>query len=218
LQSPGLGLPGAVAGVAAVLLLGAPFLVGLSEWWHIALFLVGFALLLVELFVTPGFGLIGVAGIVCMFVGLALQVIPSSGGFSLPPPEMFGRLQQTVLWMLAGALLSMVGAYFVAKSFGRIPLLNRLVLTQTQYAMTGEGAGALNPIVEPVSGSDAVGHGLIGVGDQGRVVSQLRPTGRAEFQGQIVDVISAVGWIDSNRPVKVVEVHGNRIVVEAAEG
>jgi len=36
-QAPGIGLPGAVAAGALVVLLGAPFLVGLDELWPLLL-------------------------------------------------------------------------------------------------------------------------------------------------------------------------------------
>ena len=65
---------GAVAGIALVCLLGAPFVVGLAEVWHILLFLVGLILLIVELAFTPSFGLLGVAGL-AMILLVVLHVL-----------------------------------------------------------------------------------------------------------------------------------------------
>ena len=216
-QSPGLGLPGAAAVIALVILLGAPYLVGLAEVWHLLLFFLGFILLLVEVLIIPGFGVFGVLGLVCMFTGLVVQVVPTSGTnwFNLPPPEMFGQLQTSLLWMLTAAAGSLVGFYFLFKHFDTLPVLNRLILRDPTPVLAVAGAAA--GTAQSVSGDEAVGGGAIQVGAVGQVVAELRPTGRAEIDGQIIDVVTPGDWLAPGRPVRVIEVHGNRIVVEESE-
>lgn len=207
-QSPGIGVPGTVAAIALVLLMGAPYLVGLAEIWHILLFFLGFILLMVELLLIPGFGVFGVSGIICMFIGLVLAVVPTRGNgtFNLPPPEMMGLLQQTILFTLLAGLGSLVGFYYIFKYVERIPLFNRLILHNPLPQ------GVAGPAV---SGSEVVGQGVIQVGNLGRAQTPLRPSGRAEIQGQIIDVVTLGGsWVELGATVKVIEVHGNRIVVE----
>ena len=53
LQSPGLGLPGLAALIAAILFFIPSYLEGLALYWEILLFLVGLGLLAVEIFVLP---------------------------------------------------------------------------------------------------------------------------------------------------------------------
>ena len=75
LQTPGVGLAGAVAVVGALLFFAPHYLLGLVESWEIIVFLLGITLLVVEIFVTPGFGLFGITGLVLTFgaLGAALS-------------------------------------------------------------------------------------------------------------------------------------------------
>ena len=61
-QSPGLILPGLTAAVALVIFLAAPYAAGLADVWTFVLLGLGIILLGVELFVIPGFGIIGLLG------------------------------------------------------------------------------------------------------------------------------------------------------------
>jgi membrane-bound serine protease (ClpP class) len=210
LQTPGLGFPGAIALVALVLLFGAPYLIGLAEIWHVILFFAGVALLLVELLVLPGFGIFGIAGLVCMFTGLVLAVVPTSGGgpISLPPSEMVGRLQLSLIWTMLGIVAAFIGFYYIAKHFQSIPLLNRMILQSPDVVPAPATAG----------GGEAVGFGQVRVGDTGRAITGLRPTGRIDIDGQPIDVVTPGNWIDVGDTVKVIEVAGNRIVVDQVNG
>lgn len=130
----------------------------------------------------------------------------------MPAPEMAQRLRDSVLSTLIGIIGSVVGLYFLIKHFGSIPVLNRLVLKSPIPSPVGVTSG---PPMEPVSGDDAIGGGRISTDQTGRSITELRPTGRAEVDGQIIDVITRGEWIEPDQPVKIIEVHGNKIVVEA---
>ena len=72
MQSPGLGFP-IVAALAAATLYFAPlYLEGLAENWEILLFISGLILIAIELFVIPGFGVAGIAGIALTVAALSL--------------------------------------------------------------------------------------------------------------------------------------------------
>jgi membrane-bound serine protease (ClpP class) len=214
-QSPGVGIAGIAAATALVVLLGAPFLVGLSEVWHVLVFLLGLALLIVELVWFPGFGLVGIAGLVMMFVGLVLGIVPTGGGpsfgpINLPPREMWGRVAMSSFYMMIALVLSGIAAIWLTRYFHRMPLFNRLVLMDSQASFAGPGG--MTPV--HVSGDEDLGSGGVKIGQAGQVVVELRPTGRALIEGRVVDVVSPGAWVERGRSVKVVEVSGNRIVVE----
>lgn len=216
-QSPGLIVPGAIALLALIALLGAPFVVGLAEVWHIIVFFIGFVLLIIEVAFTPSFGILGVVGLIMMFMGLVLSVVPTvsgAGGFRLPPAVMWNRLLASMLYMTLGLIASMVAFFFITKHFGRIPGLNRLMLPEAQVALT---TGEVARPYERVSGDETIGGGGVQVGAVGRVATTgLRPSGQAEIAGQLVDVVSDGVYIEPGTRIVVREVHGNRIVVDKA--
>lgn len=51
-------------------------------------------------------------------------------------------------------------------------------------------------------------------GKEGITISRLRPTGIALIDNKRVDVVTEGVFIEKNRPIKVIEVEGNRIVVK----
>jgi membrane-bound serine protease (ClpP class) len=56
----------------------------------------------------------------------------------------------------------------------------------------------------------------LAVGMAGVTLTSLRPTGPAEIDGRVVDVVAQGGWIDAGAEVSVVEVDGNHVVVAMA--
>lgn len=210
LQSPGFGFGGALALLALVALIGAPLVVGLAEWWHLGAFVLGLVLLGVELFVLPGFGVFGIAGLLLAFIGLVFAGVPTNGGVT-PAPEMWNRVAMSAILMAIASVVCIGGMLWFTQRFSeRLPLFNRLVLTTTQPA----GAAA-TPTPAHISGDDAFAGGRVAVGDTGRVVTGLRPAGRVEINGQLIDAVTPGNWIDRGRDVKIIEVRGNRIVVDA---
>jgi membrane-bound serine protease (ClpP class) len=211
LHAPGLSVAGAVAALALLGLFGPPYLLGLAELWHIILFFVGLGLLIVEVFFTPGTAVPGILGVVCMFIGLVLAVVPSSsGGMGLPTAAGLGRLQWSVVSMLGGVIGGAAAFYFLSQYLGEVPLFQRLVL---------KTAGPRDPAGQEVSGNEVLGGGRIAPGMTGQVTTGLRPSGRAQIAGRLVDVVSQGEWIEVGRAVRVLEVQGNRIVVaEASNG
>ncbi len=209
-QAPGFGVGGTLALVALAGLLIPPYLVGLGQLWHILLFFVGFLLLLIEL-VTPNFGIMGTLGIVLMFVGLVLAAVPSrSGGIGMPSPAAMDELQMSFLAILAGLVVSAVGVVILTQYFGSVPGLNRLILGREQ---TRGVAGGTQP-GDQVEGDSVIAQGTLTLGTTGRVLTELRPVGKADLAGHVVDVMTQGGWIPTGRLVKVIEIQGNRITVE----
>ena len=55
------------------------------------------------------------------------------------------------------------------------------------------------------------------VGEEGVTLTVLRPVGRVELDGRIVDATAEGGYIDADRPVRVVEVTAFGILVAKHE-
>lgn len=217
MNSPGIGLPGAVALVALIVLIGAPYVAGMANWVEVLIILLGVGLLFVEIFVIPGFGLAGILGLTCILLGLVLTFAPAEGGDSPMPtiPELqytWDGLINGVITVLVSMCAALVGIYFISKYYGRIPVVSRLVLEAQQPVETAASAGG--NIAE--AQRTAVGIAGMKVGDTGVVTAALRPVGRARIDEHMVDVVTLGDHIERDARVRVVEVHGNRIVVEEA--
>lgn len=212
-QTPGFGMGGIVAITALVCLLGAPFIIGLAEIWHILLFAAGLALLVIELLTMTTFGLLAVLGLGMMLTGLVLAIVPTagSGPIPMPAPEFIDRLVASLGITLLALIASLIGIAFLTRFFGNLPGFSRLVLRDEQPALATGAA-----VIGPVAGDEVIGHGRIAAGMTGRVSGTgLRPAGRAEIGGEAVDVVSEGAFLDPGTRIQVKEVRGNRIVVEA---
>ena len=72
----------------------------------------------------------------------------------------------------------------------------------------------------PTDGAAAAGDGSLGslVGKLGVTTSSLRPSGYARVNNQKVDVVTRGEMVDKDRPVVVIDVSGNRVVVKEHPG
>lgn len=205
-HAPGVGLPGAVALVCLVLFLGAPYVAGFTVTWEIVVIVLGLGLLAIELFVIPGFGVAGIAGLILLGFGLLSSFAPPEPfrrhWFDLPElPQTYQYIRNGLIAMTAGFGAALVGMYFLAQYLPKAPIMNRIITP--------------NPTRDEVEIEDPY-HGIAKVGDLGRTETLLRPAGKARFGAMLVDVVSQGEYIDSNEKVEVIERCGNRVVVRKA--
>lgn len=209
---PGLVLPGSVAAISLLLLVGPAILVGLASWWGVIGILLGVVLIAMEIFILPGFGVFGVLGMVFLFGGLLAAVMPS-GGAGLFPDSPEGRSE--LIYGLTTLLLAMGTAggclYFLSKHLPSIPLLNRLVLQAPRGDDGDDGAGLLAAMGGADGGGLAIGH-------EGVALTDLRPAGRVQFGERIVDVVSESGYLPAGASVRVRAVSPFRVAVESVSG
>ena len=212
LNTPGIGLPGLVAVICFAVIIGSKYLVGLANWMEVALFIIGIILLMVEIFLLPGFGIAGFLGIMCILVGLFGMLIKNPPG-SLPwpeGPENWDLFIGGVLGLSFGFLGFVVLAWLLAKYLPKLEFLSGLTLAPTAAKRGIEME--ISMTVPPESKTTGVK-----VGDIGEVISTLRPTGKAEFGDAIVDVVAEAEFLDKGTKIEIIEIHGNRVVVRGVE-
>ncbi len=197
IKTAGFGLAGIVGAIALTLLFGAHFVLGLAETIDLVLVLAGIILILVEVFLIPGFGVAGAAGVLMLLVGTYLALV----NFTLPEYSwQYDRLND----VMYSVLLAMIAfaAFVVAtwKLLPRSPLYRAIVLNAAQETAQGYTA--------PVQ--DAAQR----VGLRGRATSMLRPAGRARFGEATVQVVTRGAFIPAGTDVEIIEVDGARVVVE----
>lgn len=196
LKTPGFGVPGVVGILSIALLLFGNYLAGLAEVPEVLLFVAGIGLLAVEILAMPTGGVMAVVGIACLVAGLIL----SFQDFVLPDPS--GAPWQVDIFMnsvgrVAGAVVgAALGLLALLRFLPKVPVLGRVVL-QDQIT---EVAPA------PEEGTDLVGR-------QGHAVTPLRPGGKVEIDGRVIDVISEGEFVAAGEPVEVLRIDGMRTLV-----
>ncbi len=205
INSPGFGIPGTVAIIAFFTLFGANALMGTVGSLEIILFILGIALLAVEIFILPGFGVMGISGIV--LIGAAL--VFSMQDFGLPTVswewDLMGRNALTVF---VGILAAIAGIGVLALAGPRLKLFDRLTLKTT---IEGTAAGPLAP---GKTGQDAAAPPPSPLaGKRGVARTTLRPSGRAEIEGTTYSVETEGLFVEEGSPIKVLYVQGSRVVV-----
>lgn len=202
---PGLVLPGAVAALALVTLIVPPFLNNMASWWEIVAILGGVVLIALELFVLPGFGVAGISGLLLLLFGLVGLFVGQSGSLFPDSPRGQSDLFTGVTTIMISLATAGVIIFFVARHFGSIPFLGRLVLTSDAGDDDGGGLLAAMDSAEDVP---------VRVGEMGITITPLRPTGRVQIGDQIHDVVSDIGFIDAGAKVRVASINQFRITVE----
>ncbi len=202
------GLLGIVSALCFGLFFWSKVLGGTAGWLEVVLFLLGIGCLAMEIFVIPGFGVFGVSGGLLILAALIMA------------SQTFGNLESgrdmnsasTTLMTLSGAVVAVVVMAIVFSRFlPSIPLLNQMILTPP-------GAGDLPDLDEPLLRPELTDSSPGGefVGAVGTARSVLRPAGKAEIEGRLLDVVSDGPFLAAGTNIKVVRVSGNRIVVRQA--
>ncbi|MFK7883176.1 MAG: nodulation protein NfeD [Phycisphaerales bacterium] len=203
MMSPGLTVPGAVAALCLVLLLAPPALIGMAGWWEIVAIVIGILLIAVEIFVIPGFGVFGVLGIVGLFGGLLGTFIPAGG--SLADPATQADLARGVMVLVLALVTAGIGMYMISRNFDRIPIFDKLILDDTPSEQQSE----LDVLY--AAGPETTERPEVGM--TGVAITVLRPSGEAEIDGRLVDVVANLGYLEAGTRVRVVKVEGMRVVV-----
>lgn len=186
LQTPGVGFPLLAAITAAVLYFAPLYLEGLAANWEILLFHIGLVLLAVELFVIPGFGVAGIAGIASILIGLVFSLIQNDG-FDL---ELTGTTE--VLTALATVLIPFTTVVVFLFLYGE-KLLERGVFKRL----------VLQDVQSPAAGYVVTDqHQLLG--SKGIAKTTLRPTGKIEIAGTRYDARAESGYVEAGTEVEVV--------------
>ena len=202
-NTPGVGVPGLVALIALAVFVVAPFLTGLANTWEIALIVLGFLLIALEILVIPGFGVAGISGLFLVIGGLLATFMPEEPGrvFPLYWPHLeagLDGLKRGVITLAASMVGALVSGIFIGRNIHRIPYLRTIV--------------PQNPMPSQVAVDDPY-HGLARVGDVGLVEAPLHPAGKARFGSMMVDVVTEGDLVDAGGQVEVIERRGNRVVV-----
>lgn len=202
IRTPGIGLPLLTAVVGALLYFAPAYLGHLATYWEILLFVVGLVLLAMELFVIPGFGACGIAGIIAMVVSLVFAMVDNAellrwdGTLNLQP----------ILQPLGIVILSATAAVF-----GSVWIVRKLYSTRSfDHVALRQELKAEDGFTGVVSGLETL------VGETVTVFTDLRPSGKVQSSdGKIHEAtLKFGGFASKGESLKVLSAEQGRLYCE----
>jgi len=196
IKTPGFGLAGGAGILALSLFFGSHLIIGLAGAEGLILFGIGVTLLLIEVILIPGVGILGILGGIGMLVGVYLSLL---GG--LPSGEDYARASSI---LAASLTMIVISSWFLVR---RLPANRRL----TRLGIF------LGEVTDRETGyTSAVRRGDL-KDREGVAMTDLRPSGTGIFGDERVDVVSESEWIEAGTPIRIVSSEGYRHVVRPAE-
>ncbi len=171
-QNPGLAFPALIAFVALCLIVISRFSLYTIGILEPLLLILGAIFLALELFVFPGFGLLGILGTFLFFGGLTLLLLPHFNQIEFFPHwnlAAYGVFQQ--LMILLGVFT--LAAIIIVLSFRKAAV---------RFALPGV--------------QELPDLGLPAVGSKGITATILRPSGKVEIEGKMYDACADNRWIE----------------------
>lgn len=200
LQTPGVGFPLLAAFVALVLYLTPYYLNGLAAHWEIAAFLAGVALIGLEVFVIPGFGVAGIGGLVLTIGALVLIMLNNQAFdfFFVDFNEVLEAAITALIGMFGGIILMFFGSVRLADTaaFKRIALQNK----------QSSAEGYISKLQEETL-----------VGKEGTAYTVLRPSGKIMIDDELHDAFTRGDYIAKGERVVVVSDEGSSLRVKLAK-
>lgn len=108
LYSPGWGIGGTIGAVCLTLALGAGYLTELASSLDLLIIMSGLSLLLVEFMAFPGFGFFGITGLIVLFYGIYLLLIPDIPGVYPDGPDVYAEALDAFSWGIVGGIIALI--------------------------------------------------------------------------------------------------------------
>jgi membrane-bound serine protease (ClpP class) len=177
---------------AFALFFGGQYITNIAPFIAIILFLVGITLLLIEVSPVPTFGLAGVLGIIGVVAGLFLAL---AGDLKTLTPDRETQTFVTLAIALSGVIIL---GYLIIKYGPKAEWLQKFRLLATTADTTFY----------------ATEQSLL-IGKKGITQTMLRPAGIVLIEDRKIDAITNGEFISPGTTVSVIQMTGNRVVVQA---
>ena len=201
LQTPGIGFPLFAAIISLLLYLVPYYLNGLAAYWEIIALFVGLILIGAEIFIIPGFGIAGVAGIGLTITSLILIML-NNDFFNfefVPLGDIIVAAFATVGGLTGGILL----LFFGGAQLTQTKAFKRIALTDTQEAAQGYTTNFSAKAL---------------LGKKGTAYTVLRPSGKVKIEEEIYDAFTRGDYIERGDAIEVVDTEGSTLKVRKTVG
>jgi membrane-bound serine protease (ClpP class) len=203
LYHPGWGLPGSLGVLALGTFFFGHHVAQLAGWEELLMFAVGAALMAVEVFVIPGFGIAGIAGIVLMLAGVVLSLI----GLDLQVSWDLGFVNRALMMVSTSIVVTAVGGLLMVRLLPATGITRRFVLGES--LATNEG----------FSSHDESEREKFPLGTLAQTTTDLRPSGKIRIGSERIDAVSEGGFVSAGATVKIIGWRsGNAVVREEVDG
>ncbi len=194
--TPGFGVFGTLAIIALLLLIGAPALVGLAEWWELIAVVLGLALVALDIVILPLGGWVAVIGGALVLTGLVSSFVTRDISSAIGQQQLFMGIGST----LVGIFGSTAILWFSWKFLPQSQFLRRATL---QSAASSQSSDAISiPSNWPEIGTGAI------------AITTLRPTGRVQVGSQPFDAQTNGEFVEIGTRVRIVRRRGTTLEVE----
>lgn len=209
MKSPGFGLGGGIALVAFGLFFFGNNIAGnLAGYEVAAIFALGLLLIILDIFILPGTFVLGFTGVFLMVGSLLFAMIDRLEWEDLQSDEISRSWSDTLAGPAMGLAVAILGSIIVMALMMRflpnLPFLNRYLLPAT---VDGEASSVGNSVAQESR-----------VGFTGKALTALRPSGKAQFGEEVIDVTSESSFVNAGAPLRVVSESSMRVVVKEIEG
>lgn len=204
MSTPGFGIFGTIALFCLALILLSSFSIYTILWIDLILFLAGVGLILVEVFIIPGFGFIGILGGILFLVGLFTLMLPKFSGANFTFDFSFLSLAALdVLYHLAWFCGAFIAAVIVIIVLSRY--LSPLFFRYSPLILRDDPAKKVEESPLPK------------IGEKGEVFSSLRPSGKVMINDDIFDAISEREYIEKGESIIVIEIRSKNLIVRKSK-
>ncbi len=194
LRTPGFGFPGLIGLLAFSAFIMSHYILRMANWVEISVIMAGIILIMLEIFVIPGFGIAGISGIILLFGGLYFSMISE-----MPYVEDYTAAAVSLCVII---ILTIVLSVLSYKS---------LVNTKTFRKMTLQDDPSTDIKLKVETDPSLIGkHGIS--------ITVLRPAGKVEIDGTWYQALSKGNYIEKNKKVVVNKIESNNIIVEEDTG
>ncbi len=198
LQTPGVGFPLAAAIIAALLYFAPLYMEGMAANWEILIFILGIILIILEIFVIPGFGIAGISGITLSVVGLAMAMVKNVD-FEFTTTYLTPVFKAFAI-VLGSGLIAFLGILFTIDKLFKSSAFRFMALDKVQDI--DEGYSSFNLDLQFL------------VGKKGRALTVLRPSGRIEIGTEVYDAKSEYSFIEKGTKITVTRFENGQLYVK----